>query len=57
MKISYNIPTQTVTLEIEPADMKEIGADVRENIKTVFSDLVAKLRDQMTGGKDKLVVQ
>jgi len=57
MKISYNIPTQTVTLEIEPADMKEIGADVRENIKTVFSDLVAKLRDQMSGGKDKLGVQ
>ena len=46
MTITYNIPSQTVALEISPAEISEINDDVRAKIKTTFTDIVAKMKEQ-----------
>jgi len=54
MRISYNIPTQTVSLEIAPDEVKEINQDVRANIQTLFADTVSKMREQIAAIKEKV---
>ena len=46
MTITYSIPLQTVTLEISPAEIAEINDDVRAKIKTTFTDIVEKVKQQ-----------
>ena len=54
MRISYNIPTQTVSLDFEPGEIKELKDDVRANIKGLFKDTVLEMREQIDSFKDRL---
>jgi hypothetical protein len=48
MTISYNIPTQTVSMELSIEEVKTINADAREYVTGLFKDTVAKLREDIS---------
>jgi len=48
MTISYCLVTQTVRLEVTPAELQEMSRDVRDAIREDFLGLVRKLKDEVT---------
>lgn len=47
MKISYNIPTSTVSIDISPAELQELKHDVRANIRTIFEDIISLVKSHV----------
>lgn len=43
MTLNYNLPTQTVSLEMTPAEFAELTDLARTRIKDLFTALVAQL--------------
>ncbi len=48
MTFSVNIATGTVSLEISPAEVKEINDDIRAEIKRVFAELRDTVKEHLT---------
>jgi len=44
MKIIYSIPTQTVTLDVDPSDLAALGNIPRDRIKDLFTETIESLK-------------
>lgn len=47
MTISYNLPTQTVALDITPEEVTSLTDAGRTRIKELFAELIAHLKGQL----------
>ena len=47
MKLTYNIPTQTVAFEIGADELVALKAESREHVKALFTETVANMRGQV----------
>lgn len=54
MTVTCNIPTQTVALEISPAEVVELTEAGRAHIKQLFEELIARVKEQLAGLKSEV---